>query len=129
MSLVIIVTSIAYTNINVDIIKKKEDLQIQELVSDLRFVRSQNIMGNNAVYIIQDENSYTIRKDGDVYKTVEFVNGMHIKCALIYLEFDTDGSPKNNLGTIYINRNDSSIEEITLVPISGRVLYKEGIYQ
>lgn len=106
----------------------------KELCNDIRYTRSDNMLGDLNTYILM------INKDNcDGYKLVE--SGKSVKEVYLRdgikishnskdkkIRFRNDGSP-NPVGSTIKIYNDKTTKEITIVPISGRVLFKEGQYE
>lgn len=104
----------------------------KQLCSDIRYVRKSNVNGNLGVYLYfkNEDNklSYILRQNGKEIKQVYLPNKASIKYAREKIIFKRDGSPDPLGSTINISYNNIK-KEITIVPVSGRVLLKEGIYE
>ena len=85
-------------------------------------------------YFINENNkwSYTLRKNKKEDKRVWLPENINLKFPIgkdsSLISFYTNGTYKNGGGTITINKGNN-YKYITIVPASGRVLYKEGIYE
>ena len=114
ISIIVIIASICFMKFEGD--NYKIEAFAKTLCSDIRYVRRENMLNNPNVYIkfINENNkwSYTLRKNKKEDKRVWYTNGTY----------------KNGGGTITINKGNN-YKYITIVPASGRVLYKEGIYE
>ncbi len=108
----------------------------RELCSDIRYVRRENMLDNKNVYIrfVNENNkwSYILHRNKREDKKVILPQNVNLNfpigqnTSLIY--FHPDGRYINNGGTITISKDDD-YKYITIVPVSGRVLYKEGLYE
>ena len=88
--------------------------------------------GNSGVYIYLKNNegksSYILRENGKDVKEVYLPKDAVIKYVREKIIFKKDGSP-DLLGTTIKVTYKEIKKEITIVPVSGRVLLKEGIYE
>ena len=108
----------------------------RELCSDIRYVRRENMLDNKNVYIrfVNEDNKwlYVLHRNKREDKKVILPQNVNLNfpigqnTSLIY--FHPDGRYINNGGTITISKDDY-YKYITIVPVSGRVLYKEGLYE
>ncbi|MGL5693350.1 MAG: hypothetical protein ACRCXA_04675 [Peptostreptococcaceae bacterium] len=106
----------------------------KELCSDIRYVRSSNILGNLDTYVLitskDGYRGYKLIEKGKNIKEVYLSEGIYIipdsKDKRIW--FRNDGSPNPSGITIKVY-NEKTTKEITIVPVSGRVLFKEGQYE
>lgn len=116
----------------IDLSKYQIDLFTKQLASDIRFVRKENIVGNSGTYILFKSegklNSYIVRKDGLDLKEVNLIDNVNLLYNNGKINFKRDGTPNPKGQTIYIY-NENIKKEITIVPVSGRVLLKEGKYE
>lgn len=104
----------------------------RQFCSDIRFVRRENILNNMKTYIYYVKKDglegYILRKDGEDAKTNLLPKGGKINHRLSTIKFKSDGSPVERGSTIYISK-DNLKRQITITPISGRVLLKEDKYE
>ena len=94
------------------------------------------MLDNKNVYIrfVNEDNkwSYVLHRNKREDKKVILPQNVNLNfpigqnTSLIY--FHPDGRYINNGGTITISKDDD-YKYITIVPVSGRVLYKEGLYE
>ena len=134
ISIIATITSICYVKYEGD--NYKIDVFAKELCSDIRYVRRENMLNNTSVYIkfINEDNkwSYILRRNKKEDKRVNLPKGVDLQYPKgqnsSMISFDTNGLYINGGGTITINKNNE-YKYITIVPVSGRVLYKEGIYE
>ena len=137
----IIAISIMATITSICIMKYNDDnYQInnfaRQLCSDIRYVRRENMLNNQDVYIKFDKENnkyfYILQKNKKEDKRVFLPKNVNIQFPVTnkisLLSFWSDGRCKIGGGTIIIDKNDEC-KYITIVPVSGRVLYKEGIYE
>ncbi len=109
---------------------------VKQLCSDIRYTRKENILSNPNVYIkfIKENNkwSYVLVKDKRKIKVVYLPQNIELNFPInqnnSLIKFNSNGSYINGGGTITIKDNEK-YKYITIVPVSGRVLYKEGIYE
>ncbi|MGL4913482.1 MAG: pilus assembly FimT family protein [Romboutsia sp.] len=103
----------------------------KQLCSDIRYVRKCNMLGDLNTYIYykkdNDKTSYILRSDFKDVKEIDLPNGSKL-IGLSKILFNTNGSPNPKGQTIEIISN-SIQKQITIVPVSGRVLLKEGKYE
>lgn len=134
ISIIIIISSICIMKYEGD--NYKIELFAKELCSDIRYVRRENMLNNQNVYIrLEKENnkwSYTLQKNKKEDKRVYLPEDVNLNYPINQsnnlISFYTNGLYKNGGITISINKG-SKYKYITIVPVSGRVLYKEGIYE
>ena len=108
----------------------------KELCSDIRYVRRENMLNNPNVYIrfLKEDNkwSYILQKNKKEDKRVYLPESVNLNYPINQSNnlicFYTNGTYKNGGLTITINKGNN-YKYITIVPVSGRVLYKEGIYE
>ena len=124
-----LICTISFTKLNLDNYKTKAF--IRQLASDIRYVRKINKLGNSNVYIIftssEGKKGYILRENGNNAKTIFLPKGIDIKYSVSNILFDRQGAFHTGGTTISIGKN-GDFTKITIVPVSGRVLIKEGIY-
>lgn len=102
-----------------------------QLCSDIRYVRKCNMLGDLNTYIYYKENdnkiSYILRSDFKDVKEIYLPEGSKL-IGLTKILFNINGSPNPKAQTIEIISN-SIKKQITIVPVSGRVLLKDGKYE
>lgn len=89
------------------------------------------MLGNSSAYIYytdDKEKSYIVRNDGKDLKKITLPEETKLSYNQSRIRFKRDGSPDPKGQTITIYNKDFK-KEITIVPISGRVLLKEGKYE
>ena len=134
ISIIVIIASICFMKFEGD--NYKIEAFAKTLCSDIRYVRRENMLNNPNVYIkfINENNkwSYTLRKNKKEDKRVWLPENINLKFPIgkdsSLISFYTNGTYKNGGGTITINKGNN-YKYITIVPASGRVLYKEGRYE
>ena len=134
ISIIAIISSICFMKYEND--SYKIESFARELCSDIRYVRRENMLDNKNVYIrfVNENNkwSYILHRNKREDKKVILPQNVNLNfpigqnTSLIY--FQPDGRYINNGGTITISK-DNDYKYITIVPVSGRVLYKEGLYE
>lgn len=138
MTLVEVVISITIIILVVTLGFPKDNLQkyeinsfAKQLCSDIRYVRKSNMLGNSDTYIYYKKTeylkSYILRENSKDIKEIFLPTEVEIYYNRGKLQFRKDGSPEPTGTTITI-MNKYIKKEITIVPISGRVLLKEGKY-
>ncbi|MDU4935921.1 MAG: hypothetical protein E6X43_11470 [Peptostreptococcaceae bacterium] len=104
----------------------------KQLCSDIRYVKSNNMLGNlNSFVLMTKENGrkgYILVDKGIQVKDVYLPNNVDITYPNKKIYFRNDGTPNPTGSTIKIF-NDKISKEITIVPVSGRVLFKEDQYE
>ena len=102
----------------------------KQLCSDIRYVRKCNMLGdlNTYIYYKEEDNkiSYILRSNFKDVKEIDLPNDAKL-IGLSRIIFKTNGYPDPKGQTIEIISN-SIKKQITIVPVSGRVLLKEGKY-
>ena len=134
ISIIVIMSSICFMKYEVD--NYKIEFFAKELCSDIRYVRRENMLNNPNVYIrfISQNNkwSYILHRNKKEDKRVYLPENVNLNFPIgqnnSLISFYTSGLYKNGGGTISINKGNR-YKYITIVPVSGRVLYKEGIYE
>lgn len=108
----------------------------KQLCSDLRYVRRENMLNNSTVYIrfFQENNryGYSLHRNKQIDKELTLPQSTKLNYPKnfsdSFIKFNRDGSFVKGGGTITINKGND-YKYITIVPVSGRILYKEGIYE
>lgn len=130
ISIMLIISSLCFPKDSIS--KYQMNLFTKQLCSDIRYVRKANMLGNLKTYIyyIEDNESisYVVREDGKDLKEVSLPSGAKLQYGNSKVKFKPDGSPDPKGQTINIYKEKLKIE-LTIVPISGRVLLKEGKYE
>ena len=135
ISIIVILSTICFMKYEGD--NYKVELFAKELCSDIRYVRRENMLNNSSVYIrfLKEDNkwSYILQRNKKEDKRVYLPENVNLNYPINqnnnnFISFYTNGLYKNGGVTISINK-DNNYKYITIVPISGRVLYKEGIYE
>lgn len=107
---------------------------MRQLCSDVRYIRIKNMNSDYSTYIYyKKENneviSYVLRENGKNKKEVELPKETKLYNSINSIIFSPGGALSERGETIIIvdNKNNKK-REITIVPFSGRILIKEGIY-
>ena len=107
----------------------------KQLCSDIRYIRRENILDNKAYIRFINENDtwgYSLHNNSMEEKRIFLPKNTKLSYPITqnsnYIRFDRTGAYEHGGGTIIISKNSIS-KYITIVPVSGRVLYKEGIYE
>jgi len=130
MSIVLLISTLCFPKDNIE--KYQLNSFTKQLCSDIRYVRNINMMGNTNTYLYLDNNgecsSFTLNENKKNIKQVYLPKEYKIEYTRPMVKFKADGTPYpsgTTIKIIYKNRK----KEITIVPISGRVLIKEGKYE
>ena len=130
LNIIVIIGSMVFTQI--DTSKYETNSFIRQLVCDIRYVRQANILGDDESRIILlnkgDEHGYVLIEFEDVKKEVKLPNSAKIKTGNTKIQFNLEGMPNKCAMTISITEKDK-VHIVTITPVSGRVLYKEGQYE
>lgn len=134
ISLISLIFSICFIKMKSD--DYKIDLFAKQLCSDIRYVRRENMLENTTVYITflkeNGRNAYILKKNKKEDKVLYLPNNTDIDYPIgstgMPIKFNRSGALIQGGGTITINKGND-YRYITIVPVSGRVLYKEGIYE
>lgn len=130
ISIMLIISSLCFPKDSIS--KHQINLFTKQLSSDIRYVRKSNMLGNLKTYIYYSEDnkstSYIVRENGKDLKKVSLPSGANIQYGNSKIKFKSDGSPDPKGQTINIYKENLKIE-LTIVPVSGRVLLKEGKYE
>lgn len=129
INIIILITFLSYPK---NIIEKYQLYSFsKQLCSDLRYVKSKNMLGVSNVYLqIKNENNntyYTVNENKKDIKTVNLSKNITLKTNQNKFKFNQNGSIGKGV-TIYLILNDLT-KEITVTPTGGRVLLKEGKYE
>lgn len=129
ISIILLISTLCFPKLNIS--KYKIDLFTKQICSDIRYIRNENMLGNSSVYIYytdDKEKSYIVRNDGKDLKKITLPEETKLSYDQSRIRFKRDGAPDPKGQTITIYNKDFK-KEITIVPISGRVLLKEGKYE
>ena len=134
IALIVLISSICFVKFQCD--NYKINAFARSLCSDIRYVRRENMLNNSTVYIrfINENNryGYTLHRCKKEDKKVLLPRNTNLSYPInlgsSLIKFNRDGSFIQGGGTISINK-DNNYKYITIVPVSGRVLVKEGIYE
>ena len=129
ISIILLISTLCFPKLNIN--KYKIDLFTKQLCSDIRYIRNENMLGNLNAYIYYNNdkiNSYIVRNDGKDLKKVTLPKETKLSYDQSRIRFKRDGTPDPKGQTIIIYNKDVK-KEITIVPVSGRVLLKEGKYE
>lgn len=115
-----------------DLSKHQINSFTKQLCSDIRYVRKCNMLGDFKTYIYykknQESSSYVVRSKGNDMKEIQLPSEINLEYGESKIRFKSDGSPDPKGQTINVYNNKIK-KEITIVPVSGRVLLKEGKYE
>lgn len=129
ISIILLITTICFPKDNLE--NHKINLFARQLCSDIRYVRRINMFSNYNTYIYyikqEEQEGYVLRKDGKNVKSIVLPRKVRIARSIETIKFKSDGSPQKST-TIEIY-NDRLNKTITITPVSGRVLLKEGKYE
>lgn len=124
------ICTISFSKINLS--KYKVNSFIKQMTSDIRYVRRVNKLGNIKVYIVFIERNnckgYIMEENGIEMKSVFLPRNIDLKCSTSKILFDRQGGFYMGGTTISVGK-DGDYTEVTIVPVSGRVLVKEGTYK
>ena len=130
ISIILLIATIYFPKVNIE--KYQVNSFTKQLCSDIRYVRNLNKMGNTNTYIYLNKNdersSFTLNENKKDIKKVYLPKTCKIEYTRPMIKFKEDGTPYPSGTTIRIIYKDTK-KEITIVPISGRVLIKEGKYE
>src|SRR5699024_12786127 len=104
----------------------------KQIYTDIKNVRNLNKKGNTNTYIYlnksEEGSSFTLNENRKDIKKVYLPKTCKIDYTRPMIKFKADGTPYPSGTTIRIIYKDTK-KEITIVPISGRVLIKEDKYE
>ena len=130
ISIILLITTLCLPKDNIE--KYQINSFIKQLCSDIRYVRNINMMGNTNAYVYLEKNdegsSFKLNEDRKDIKQVYLPKDCKIQFTRPIIKFKSDGTPTPS-GTSIKIINKNKVIEITIVPISGRVLIKEGRYE
>ncbi|HFG2299216.1 pilus assembly FimT family protein [Clostridioides difficile] len=129
ISIMLLIVTLSFPKDNLE--NHKINLFARQLCSDIRYVRRINMFSNYNTYIYYinqgKHEGYVLRKDGKNIKSIMLPKNAKIARSIEIIKFKSDGSPqKASTIEIYNNRLRKTI---TITPVSGRVLLKEGKYE
>ncbi len=136
---VLILTSLAGVFLfGIDTRNVKIETFARSLCSDIRYVRLRNMSAENTTLvkheILEDgRNAYVLKEGGKVVRRMALPKDTYIEHSFGVIKFTCTGiltgSSRGKGETIKIIDNKSGeTTTLTIVPFSGRVLIKEGIY-
>ncbi|MGL6107445.1 pilus assembly FimT family protein [Romboutsia sp.] len=130
ISIMILIATLCFPKDNIE--KYQINSFAKQLCSDIRYVRKSNMLGSSDTYIYYKKQgnvkSYILRENSKDTKEIVLPQNVELYYAREKIQFRQDGSPEPAGSTITI-MNKKVKKEITIVPISGRVLLKEGKYE
>jgi Tfp pilus assembly protein FimT len=130
LGIITMISSIVLSNFYID--RYKINSFTKQLCSDIRYVRARNMSSDFSTYIYykNEDNviSYVLREDGNDIKQVSLPKNTKLSYAISKIIFKQDGTI-NGIGETITVTYEGKKTEITIVPFSGRVLLKEGIYE
>ena len=130
VSITLLISSLCFPKDNIK--KYQVNSFVKQLCSDIRYIRNINMMGNTDAYVYLENNdgqySFTLNENKKNIKTVHLPKECKIEYTRQLIKFKSDGKPYPSGTTIKIVYENTK-KEITIVPISGRVLIKEGKYE
>ena len=130
LGIITMISSIVLSNFYID--KYKVNSFTKQLYSDIRYVRARNMSSDFSTYIYYKNTnnviSYILREGGNDIKEVSLPKNTIISNKISKIIFRQDGAIGENGETITVTYKGEKTE-ITIVPFSGRVLLKEGIYE
>lgn len=130
ISFITIISTLCFPKENIS--KYQINSFTKQLCSDIRYVRKNNMLGCNDTYIYYKNNngthSYILRQESKDVKEISLPKDVQLLYTRGKILFKKDGSPQQLGATIKIISKDIK-REITIVPVSGRVLLKEGKYE
>ena len=107
--------------VKLDLSNYKINSFIKQMTTDIRYIRQINKIGNEKVYML-------FMEEGRQSKKVFLPKGIELACPTSKILFNTKGGFYKGGTTITIIKKDN-YTDITIVPTSGRILIKEGIYK
>lgn len=130
ISIIVLITTLCFPKVSIE--KYQVNSFVKQLCSDIRYVRNINMMGNTNAHVYLEKNSegisFKLNENRKDIKQVHLPKDCNIQFTRPIIKFKTDGTPLYSGTTIKIIYKNSETE-ITIVPISGRVLIKEGKYE
>ncbi len=130
LSIMVMVVYVVFPKDNIQ--KYELDSFARQFASDIRYVRSININGNENFYLENikstDESRYVIKDNSKIIKTVYLPRNSYLVSTYPIIKFKSDGT-LNSRGETIILKSEYREIEITIIPFSGRVLLKEGKYE
>jgi hypothetical protein len=124
------ISSIVLSNFYID--KYKVNSFTKQLCSDIRYVRARNMSSDFSTFIYYKNTnnvvSYVLQEGNKDIKEVSLPKNAIISNKISKIIFRQDGVIGEKGETITVTYKGENTE-ITIVPFSGRVLLKEGIYE
>lgn len=125
-----LIATMSFTKLNLS--NYKVNSFIKQMASDIRYIRKINKLGNSKVYLYftkkDNIKGYILRENGEDIKSVFLPQNVDLRCPVNKILFKTNGCFYMGGTTISIIQKDN-YTDVTIVPTSGRVLIKEGIYK
>lgn len=130
MSIMLLITTLCFPKDNIE--KYQVNSFTKQLCSDIRYIRNINMLGNTNAYVYLEDNedgiSFKLNENKNDIKQIYLPKNCKIEFTRPMIKFKADGTPFPSGTTIKIIHKNIK-KEITIVPISGRVLIKEGKYE
>ncbi|WP_373601574.1 Tfp pilus assembly protein FimT/FimU [Paraclostridium bifermentans] len=130
LSIMVIIIYIVFPKDNIQ--KYELDSFARQFASDIRYVRSININGNENFYLenikSSNDSRYVIKDNSEIIKTVYLPQNSTLTSTYPIIKFKSDGT-LNSIGETMTLKSAYRTIEITIIPFSGRVLLKEGKYE
>ncbi|WFD08984.1 hypothetical protein [Tepidibacter hydrothermalis] len=133
ITLIMVISLIPTYKINIR--DYKIDSFIRQLCSDIRYTRIKNMNYDDSTKIYYEKSpkgtvSYVLKESKQIKKKVELPPNTEITYGVEKIDFGLNGVIRHKGETIKIkDKTNKKIKIITIVPMSGRVLIKEGIYE
>ncbi|RDY28764.1 hypothetical protein CHL78_004300 [Romboutsia weinsteinii] len=131
LGIILLIITLCFPKASIE--KYKINSFMKQLCSDIRYVRKSNMLGDFSTYIYYTEengcNGYILQENGKSEKEVFLPENTKLEYSpRNRVKFKITGAPDPQGGSIRVY-TDKQIREITIVPVSGRVLLKEGKYE
>lgn len=133
ISLIMVISLIPIYKVNIR--DYEIDSFARQLCSDIRYTRIKNMNYDYSTKIYYEKSSdgsisYVLKESKHIKKKVELPKNAEIIYGAEKIDFGLNGAIRHKGETIKIkDKTNNKIKVITIVPMSGRVLIKEGMYE
>lgn len=128
MSLMVLLVGLSIPKVDTGYAKTKWERR--KFCSEIRLTKRKNLSGKSESIRVTNKNGnsyYIIQKGLNIEKIVEIPNKIKLYSSMDSISFKEDGRPYES-GIVDFQYREK-IYQITITPISGRILFKEDIYE
>lgn len=121
-SLILLISNVFFVNVNINSNSFRNT--VNEFYNDLVYIKKKGILEDKTTYILLEDDRYILRESGKNKKIVNFPKNMILSSNMSKIIFNKQGT-LGNRGTTFRLAYQNLSKEITITPVSGRILIKE----